>query len=178
MKKRNSYISEILTIYGKKYIQYESALKKSSRTAWKYKINIGKVRQLLIAQKALSEVCETPISCHQLLVDPTVAWGQKTWTYENSLRRFCDQNGITIQSLSATLKIQYNTLRKHFREPLSMDCETLVYLADLTSLSVDNFLASELRWDFGMPAPKKNRYGKVLATRSQVVDVDKMLSSW
>ena len=178
MKKRNSYISEILILHGKKYTHYEFVLQKSSRTAWKYKTSLGKVRQLLVAQQALSEVCEMPISCHQLLVDPTVVWEQKTWTYENSLKRFCNQNGITIQFLATMLNIEYGTLREHFRKPLIMDCETLVCLADLLNLSVDNFLTSELKWSFGGPAPKKNRYKKVLAARSQVINVDEMLSSW
>ena len=178
MEQIPSFVSEILILHNKKYIDYESALGKSSRTAWKYTQYIPKIKQLLNIQSVMSNVCGVPISCYQLLIDPMVTWDKPTWTYHDNIKRFCNQNAMNVQAVSDRLQIEYSTLRRQLREPLTMDCRVLIEIANLLQISIDNLLSKELMWDFGKSAPQKKRYSKVLAARSRVVDIDKMLNDW
>lgn len=176
--KRISYISEILQLHGKKYIDYESAIDKSKVTAWKYTVNIPRVMHLVYLQPIISSVCEMPISCYQLLIDPTVTWDKPTWTYHDNIKRICTQNGVILQSLSKELQIEYNTLRRQVTQSLTMDCRVLIAIAKFLNLSVDNLLTKELSWEFGRIATSKKHYRKVATARSRILDSDKMLDSW
>lgn len=173
-----SYISEILLLHGVKYTDYEKSLGKSSRTAWKYTKCIPKVKQLLAVQPAISNVCGVPISSQQLLIDPTVTWEHDTWTYQDNVNRYCNQNSVVILSLSEQLQIEYGTFNRQLKNPLSLDCNILVALSQYLSLSVDNLLSAELSWEFGKKPVGKKHYRKVAVARSRVVDVEKVLDSW
>lgn len=173
-----SYISEILLLHGVKYKDYEKSLGKSSRTAWKYTKCIPRVKQLLTVQSAISKLCGVLISSQQLLVDPTVTWKYDTWTYQDNVKRYCNQNSVVILALSDQLQIDYGTLNRRLKSPLNMNCIHLVALSQYLSLSVDNLLSAELSWEFGKKPVGKKHYRKVAGARSHIVDVEKMLDSW